>query len=376
MNLFRHYKQLLLIIIFVGVVATIALRISDITDFAQALIDACMPIIVGFCMAFILNIIVGRVEKFLWPGKGHPIARHARRPVAILVALLLVALFIAFVVRLAVPQLAHSLGLIVAAIPILYQHSLDFVNQHMDVIPGVTPDTLVATIQSQSWVGNISEWGSKGGSYLVKTLGAAMQWVFNAFIGLFFAVYILMDKERLVSQVSSLSKAYMSSTLYKRLRHWLHVAYSTFSNFFIGQFLDALVLGVFVGIALSLFGVTYAWTIACVIGLTGLIPVVGIYIGAFIGAIIILTISPWETVIFLIILEIIHQIESNLIYPRIIGSSIGLPGLWVLGAVIVGGSLYGVAGMLVGVPLVATVYKLLQEDVRHRVTEKRGEKLL
>lgn len=376
MNLFRHYKQVVLLIILVGVVATIALRISDVTDFARALIDACMPIIVGFCMAFILNIIVGRVEKILWPGKGHPIARHARRPVAILLALLLVALFIAFVVRLAIPQLAHSLGLIVAAIPVLYQQSLEFVNRHMDIIPGITPDTLVATIQSQSWVGNISEWGSKGGSYLVKTLSAAMEWVFNAFIGLFFAVYILMDKERLVSQVSSLSKAYMRVSLYKRLRHWLDVAYSTFSKFFIGQFLDALVLGVLVGIALSLFGVTYAWTIACVIGLTGLIPMVGIYIGALIGAIIILTISPWETVIFLIILEIVHQIESNFIYPRIIGSSIGLPGLWVLGAVIVGGSLYGIAGMLIGVPLVATIYKLLQEDVRQRVIEKRGEKLL
>ena len=103
---------------------------------------------------------------------------------------------------------------------------------------------------------------------------------------------------------------------------------------------------------------------------------VGIYIGAVIGAIILLTVSPWETVVFLIILEVIHQIESNFIYPRIIGSSVGLPGLWVLAAVIVGGSLYGIAGMLIGVPLVATIYKLLQEDVRHRVVEKRGEKLL
>ena len=195
-------------------------------------------------------------------------------------------------------------------------------------------------------------------------------------IGLFFAVYILLDKEKLSSQTASFAKAYMSTEAYKRCSHWLSVAYTTFSQFFIGQFLDALVLGVFMGVTLMAFGVTYAWTIACVISLTGLIPMVGIYIGAVIGAIILLTVSPWETVVFLIILEVIHQIESNFIYPRIIGSSVGLPGLWVLAAVIVGGSLYGIAGMLIGVPLVATIYKLLQEDVRHRVVEKRGEKLL
>ena len=262
------------------------------------------------------------------------------------------------------------------AIPIVYQHGLEFVTNHMDIIPGITPDTIVSTIQGQTWVGNLSEWGSKGGSYVVKTLGTAAEWVFNALIGLFFAVYILLDKEKLSSQTSSFAKAYMSTEAYKRCSHWLSVAYTTFSQFFIGQFLDALVLGVFMGVTLMAFGVTYAWTIACVISLTGLIPMVGIYIGAVIGAIILLTVSPWETVVFLIILEVIHQIESNFIYPRIIGSSVGLPGLWVLAAVIVGGSLYGITGMLIGVPLVATIYKLLQEDVRHRVVEKRGEKLL
>lgn len=376
MNLLRHYKQIILLICLLGIVATAAMRITDITDFAMGLIDACMPLIVGFCMAFVLNIIVSRLERILWPGKGHPIARHARRPVAILLSIFLVALFIAFVVRLAVPQLAHSLGLIVMAIPIVYQHGLEFVNNHMDIIPGITPDTIVSTIQGQTWVGNLSEWGSKGGSYVVKTLGTAAEWVFNALIGLFFAVYILLDKEKLSSQTASFAKAYMSTEAYKRCSHWLSVAYTTFSQFFIGQFLDALVLGVFMGVTLMAFGVTYAWTIACVISLTGLIPMVGIYIGAVIGAIILLTVSPWETVVFLIILEVIHQIESNFIYPRIIGSSVGLPGLWVLAAVIVGGSLYGIAGMLIGVPLVATIYKLLQEDVRHRVVEKRGEKLL
>ncbi|MCF0155404.1 MAG: AI-2E family transporter, partial [Veillonella sp.] len=217
MNLLRHYKQIILLICLAGVVATAAMRVNDISHFALSLFDACMPLIVGFCMAFILNIVVVRFERILWPKHHHKWLRHARRPVALLLSLLAVGLFLGFVIWLAVPQLAHSLGLILTAVPVLYSSSMDFINQHMDIIPGVTPDTIVNTIQGQSWVGNLSEWGSNGGTYIVKTLGTAAEWVFNAFIGLFFAVYILLDKEKLQSQSSSMAKAYIKPAVYKKL---------------------------------------------------------------------------------------------------------------------------------------------------------------
>ena len=122
-----------------------------------------------------------------------------------------------------------------------------------------------------------------------------------------------------------------------------------------GQFIDALILGIMVGITLWLFNISYATTIACVIGLTGLIPLIGIYVGGIMGAVILLTVSPMDALIYVIILEILHQIESNVIYPKIVGNSIGLPGLWVFAAVIIGGSLMGVTGMIIGVPLVANL---------------------
>ena len=158
-----------------------------------------------------------------------------------------------------------------------------------------------------------------------------------------------------------------------RVSYVTRVAVQTFSNFFVGQFIDALILGVMVGITLWLFNIEYATTIACVIGLTGLIPLLGIYVGGgVIGAVMLLTVSPMDALIYVIILEILHQIESNFIYPKIVGDSIGLPGLWVFVAVIVGASLMGVTGMLIGVPLVATFYKLLMRDVEERLASNEG----
>ena len=127
-----------------------------------------------------------------------------------------------------------------------------------------------------------------------------------------------------------------------------------------------------VGVTLWICNISYATTIACVIGLTGLIPLVGIYVGGLMGAVILLTISPMDALIYVIILEVLHQIESNVIYPKIVGNSVGLPGLWVFAAVIIGGSLMGVTGMIIGVPLVATCYKLLMTDVEERLASNEG----
>ena len=200
-------------------------------------------------------------------------------------------------------------------------------------------------------------------------MSSAVEWTFNIIIGLIFAIYMLLDKERLLTQTKRILCAYLPDKWVEQGAYVGRVAIDTFSNFFVGQFLDALVLGVLVGITLALFNISYALTIACVIGLTGLIPLLGIYIGGVMGAIILLTVSPMEAFIYVVILEVLHQIESNFIYPKIVGNSVGLPGLWVFAAVIVGGSLYGVVGMIAGVPLVATIYKLLMEDVDKRLSK-------
>lgn len=147
----------------------------------------------------------------------------------------------------------------------------------------------------------------------------------------------------------------------------------TFSSFIVGQCTEAVILGVLCILGMKLFQFPYAPMVGTFIGATALIPVVGAYLGGAVGFIMILTVSPLKAVLFLVFLVVLQQLEGNIIYPRVVGSSVGLPGMWVLAAVTIGGGISGVAGMLLGVPLAATIYKLIKEDVRRRVPDESGE---
>ena len=292
-----------------------------------------------------------------------------------MLALLTIGLIIYFIARMAIPQLVHSLSLIVTALPALYSDLQYWLTTHADMLPSFGGQFVLDTFNSTSMVGDLRQLGTQGGTYIVNAMGAVVEWAFNIFIGLIFAVYMLIDKERILNQWHRVFCAYLPDKWVERMGYVSRVGITTFSNFFVGQFIDAVVIGTLVGVALWMFGISYALTIACVIGLTGLIPLLGVYIGGAMGAIILCTIDPMEAVIYLIILEVLHQIESNFIYPKIVGNSVGLPGLWVFAAVIIGGSLYGVIGMLIGVPFLATVYKLLLEDVEKRLAEPEDSSL-
>ena len=367
MEKFKYYKEITGAIILAGIMILVALRISDIASGIDALITAFVPLIVGACMAFVLDILVVRYERWLWPSITAGWRYKIRRPLSIVLSFVTICLIVYFIARMAVPQLVHSITLIVSAVPQLYVEFQHWIQHLSNTVPLASNQTLLNTLNGESIVNYTREWGTKGGTYVVNTMGTVLSWTLNIGLGLIFAIYMLLDKERLIQQGKRILKAYASDTWVNRVTYVSRVAVQTFSSFFVGQFIDALILGIMVGITLWLFNISYATTIACVIGLTGLIPLVGIYIGGIMGAIILLTISPMDALIYVIILEILHQIESNVIYPKIVGNSVGLPGLWVFASVIIGGSLMGVTGMIIGVPLVATCYKLLMTDVEERL---------
>lgn len=367
MEKFKYYKQVIWAIILAGLMVLIALRISDIGAAIRTLGTALVPLILGGCIAFVLDILVVRYERWLWPTKDKGWKEKIRRPISIILSFLTVSLIMYFIARMAVPQLIHSLSLIVAAIPQLYVDFQLWIHQMSDTLGISSNPTIMEALNDESIVQYSKELGTKGGTYIVNTMGDILSWTFNLFLGLIFAIYMLLDKERLLGQCQRILRAYVSNTVVDRLNYFANVAIETFSNFFVGQFIDALLLGIAVGVTLWGFDVSYAMTLACVIGLTGLIPMLGIYIGGIMGVIILLTVSPMEALIYVIIIEVLHQIESNFVYPKIVGNSVGLPGLWVFAAVIIGTSLAGLIGMLVGVPLAATLYKLLREDVARRL---------
>lgn len=198
--------------------------------------------------------------------------------------------------------------------------------------------------------------------------------VSNIILGIIFALYILIDKRRLGRQVNKVSQKYIPVRFLDKITHVIDVLDDCFHRFIVGQCTEAVILGVLCIIGMSILRIPYALMIGTLMGFTALIPIVGGLIGAGVGAFLILMESPIKALIFIIFVIILQQVEGNLIYPKVVGSTIGLPGLWVLAAVTVGGGVFGIPGMLVGVPVVATLYRLVREDIsgkkEHLLTEE------
>ena len=197
-------------------------------------------------------------------------------------------------------------------------------------------------------------------------VGSVFGVVFNFVVALIFAIYILSSKEKLGGQAKRIVHAYVKPKWIAVGKRVLTTADSTFSSFIVGQVTEAVILGSLCTVCMLIFRFPYAPMIGAFTGVTALIPVVGAYLGAAVGAFMILTQDPLKAVLFLIFIVVLQQVEGNLIYPKVVGGSIGLPGMWVLAAVTVGGGLLGVPGMLLGVPAAATLYKLLAYDVNER----------
>ena len=190
--------------------------------------------------------------------------------------------------------------------------------------------------------------------------------VVNLVLGLIFATYLLIDRDRLRSQLERLARQYLRERWTQQIRYLLSVLNSSFHSYIVGQCTEAIILGTLCALGMALFGFPYAVMIGAVVGAMALIPIAGAYVGGAVGFLLILTVSPLRALLFVVYLIILQQLEGNLIYPRVVGGSIGLPGLWVLAAVTVGGGVSGITGMLLGVPVTATVYKLLKNDLHRR----------
>ncbi|HLW22697.1 MAG TPA: AI-2E family transporter, partial [Sphaerochaetaceae bacterium] len=205
-----------------------------------------------------------------------------------------------------------------------------------------------------------------------STVGMATNFIngiVNFILGLVFAVYMLARKEQLARQVKRLLSAYLSDNRVKRLLHAGRVVDTTFSNFVSGEVIEATILGFMFLVSMLIFRFPYAVLVSALVGVLALIPIVGAFIAATIGILLMLVTSPMQALWFLVLFLVLQQIEGNFVYPRIVGDSIGLPALWVLAAVMIGGNLFGILGMLVGVPVAAVLYVLLREAVASRLEQ-------
>lgn len=370
-------KKIVIYFLIAAVLVLSVVKFNVLMAFMVKLWKIAFPLVLGAAMAYILNIIMSRLEKIYFPQSRNKYVNGTRRFVCIFLSIFLIVLIIVMIFRLVIPELVDTITLIGHWIPIGLSKLQAFLAENSDQIPvfkewitGLQLDWQAADQKAIQYlthgVGDIV--GST--ISLVGTIGGGIT---NFVIGFIFSIYILANKEKLQSQARRMAMAYCKPSFIRRAGGILKVVDETFSSFIVGQCTEAVILGVLCILGMKLFQFPYAPMVGTFIGATALIPVVGAYLGGAVGFIMILTVSPLKAVLFLVFLVVLQQLEGNIIYPRVVGSSVGLPGMWVLAAVTIGGGISGVAGMLLGVPLAATVYKLVKEDVRRRVPDESGE---
>lgn len=351
----------------IGIVSICALivlglrHIGTIAGVAFQLIDLIKPILIGIIVALILNVPMSIVEKRLLPKLK---IKKGKRSLSIILALILIIGVFVSVALLVIPELVNAISLIVQIIA-------DGLEQLADLEKDgeLTHIPFSEYLSQIDWLGlknQLENWFKSQSSELmnhaVGAAGSLVNTVVTSVISLTFAIYILAQKEILKRQVSRLIHVWLPQRFGDFVVHVASVCNDTFHRFIAGQTTEAIILGTLCMIGMAILRIPYAPMIGALVGVTALIPVVGAFIGTIVGAIMILTVSPFKAFVFVIFLLILQQIEGNVIYPKIVGSKINLPAIWVLAAVTIGGNLAGPIGMLLGVPAVSAGYALLKES--------------
>lgn len=334
-------------------------------------LNAAAPLLLGCVIAYVVNIPMSLLERF-WP-------RHApqglRRPICLVLAFALVVLILTALTSMLLPELARCIQVLVDKLPDALNSATLQIRQMLE--NSSLPDDASSNLQKAlpDWNGMIGQGinlvlSGVGGAVgkLAQAIGSLFSAAVMVLVGLIFASYLLLGKERLAVQCKRLMKTYLPQGVTTRTLYVLDTVNDCFHNFIVGQCIEAVILGALCTVAMLLFRLPYASMIGVLIGFTALIPIAGAYIGAAVGAFMIFTVSPVQALVFIIVLVVVQQLEGNLIYPRVVGASIGLPGIWVLAAVTIGGGVLGVGGMLLGVPLAASLYRLLRHDMNKRAT--------
>lgn len=329
------------------------------------------PLTLGFCIAFVLNVPMRFLERHLFLRTQKPVLKRLRRPLCILISLVFILAVLTAVFWLVVPELVNALVVLANTVPPFLAKVTAWLQDNADRFP-----------QLESWLAGLDiDWAKTGRdiiTYLtgqfssllggtVQVISATVGGVTNVVIAFILALYILLGKEKLKAQCTAVCRAFLPERFAKGLLYVARLSSDTFASFVTGQCIEACILGTLCWLGMTLFRFPYAPMIGALVGITALIPIVGAWVGLIVGAFMIGMESLTQALIFVIFLLVLQQVEGNLIYPRVVGSSVGLPPIWVLAAVTVGGSLWGIAGMLFAVPVCSILHALLRLGVHRRL---------
>ena len=359
-------KNMIILVTYIAVLILCLMNFGAIIGFIGQLFSIIKPFIIGFILAFIFNI---PMKYFI---KKLPIKNEkTKKLVSAVLSVLLVLLILAVLVMVVLPQVIDNVKTLIDNLPEIFRQVEEWVNYFLKEVK-IAPDIMTKIEEFQQTFGQtilskLSTWVpgiAIGVSHLTTS-------VVNIFMGFVMAIYMLFSKDTLMRQVKRVGRAFLKDKQFKQATEVVRLTSSTFENFLAGQLTESVIIGVLCYIGCVILDIPYASIAAIVIGFTNIIPYFGPIIGAFISSVLIVFVSPMKAIIFLIFSTLLQQFESNLIYPHVVGNSVGLSALWVLFAVSAGGGLFGIPGMVFGLPTFSVIYELVRRWTNHRLNQKK-----
>lgn len=377
MDIEKNKRSIMELILFTIVIVFAFINITKIWSFIKYVIAIFMPFIIGVMIAFVLNVLLNVVENKLYRKlnkKNTKLWQRIKRPVSVVTTFIIIIALLALVLGLIIPQLQNTATIFTENFDSYKKESVKLL-QNIGIddkgINKLNKNIDKITSEITTYVSDNKE------EIFQTTLGIATSvigTITSFLIGLIFAIYILLKKEDLARQSKKILKAYLSEKQENKIKEIAELSNKTFGNFISGQCLEALIIGILCFAGMFILQIPYASTVSVLIGFTALIPVFGAFIGIVVGAFLILMVDPTKAIIFVIFLLLLQQIEGNLIYPKVVGKSVGLPSIWVMVAVTVGAGVAGILGMLISVPLCSIIYSILKTDVNDKLKEKTTQK--
>ncbi len=361
-------KKILYSVITLIVVALVIFKYDIIVDVFTYVLNLLFPFILGIAIAFIVNIPMSVIEEKIVVNTLK--VKKGKRMIAYLLTLIVTLGIFAAILLLVIPELAKTISSILDMLPTSLselQHNL------ISWINDPTIQNLILDIEidfEQLEIALLEFVQTSGLAYLSSGIGVfskVLGVIMNFFIGFVFSIYLLLQKETLLRQIHMILQATCSKKQVNAIIHVYTLTIKIFKNFFTGQFLEALILGGLFFVSMSVLGLPYALLIAIIISITALVPIFGAFLGCGIGILLIAVVNPMSALIFVILFLVLQQLEGNLIYPHVVGNSIGLPGIWVFVAVTLGAAIMGVIGMILFIPLSSIIYTLIKEKVHSKL---------
>ena len=369
-------KKIRELIIFTVLLVVALWKFEVVIDVLKTIWGIIFPFVLGGAIAFVINVPMSFLEKKIF-GKtkdGNKVGKKLARPISLLLTIILAVGVIALVMFGVIPQLTRTMGSLMISIanfvPQMQNWIRDFSHNNQEIMKLVNQ---VQFNQDQAIKWGISILGSGAGNMMNTTMsavGSIVSGVATFFIAFSFACYILFQKEKLHIQIRKVFFAFLPRQKADTFLKVCSLTYRTFANFLAGQCLEAVILGSMFVVTLSILRMPYALLIGILIAFTALIPIFGAFIGCAVGSFLIFMVNPQQAILFVIVFLVLQQIEGNLIYPHVVGESVGLPSIWVLAAVTIGGNLMGIVGMLVFIPLLSVLYTIFREFVYLRLKKQ------